>query len=136
MINPKNSEWTKKTDFYNNGDRFHLSPLADTIRLIDRLDGQVIREFYSFGTSFPSQYWDEEILHKAQRECLKMNREVSNKWSYTYQESDDVNAGFRFHSFGQVQDFIEEHNEYFKTDYRSIGDYNDNEEHRKILIKY
>ena len=73
MINPKNSEWTKKTDFYNNGDRFYLSPLASTIRLIDRLDGQVISEFYSFGTSFDEQYWDEEILHKAQRECLKMN---------------------------------------------------------------
>ena len=83
MINPKNSEWTKKTDFYNNGDRFYLSPLASTIRLIDRLDGQVISEFYSFGTSFDEQYWDEEILHKAQRECLKMN-EV-----FTFEDEDD-----------------------------------------------
>ena len=135
MINP-NKEWTKKTDFYNNGDRFYLSPLAATIRLIDRTDGKVIREFYSFGTSFPSQYWDEEIKHKADVECLKMNREVCNEWRYTYQESDDDDAGFMFHSFAQVGRFIEEHNEYFKTNYRSIGDYNDNEEHRKILIKY
>ena len=84
MINPKNSEWTKKTDFYNNGDRFYLSPLASTIRLIDRLDGQVIREFYSFGTSFPSKYWDEEILHKAQRECLKMNEH------FTFEAEDEA----------------------------------------------
>ena len=84
MINPKNSEWTKKTDFYNNGDRFYLSPLAATIRLIDRLDGKVIREFYSFGTSFDEQYWDDEILHKAQRECLRMNDVLRG-----YEDEDD-----------------------------------------------
>lgn len=136
MINLKNSEWIKKTDFYNNGDRFYLSPLASTIRLIDRIDGKVIREFHSFSTSFASQYWDEDNMNKAQRECLKMNRELSIKWSYTYQESDDDGAGFRFHSFAQVGRFIEEHNEYFKTDYRHIEDYNAGEEYRHILIKY
>ena len=51
------------------------------------------------------------------------------------EESDDHSAEFEFASLGQVEVFIERHNEFFETNYRSIRDYNKGEEYRKILIK-
>ena len=54
---------------------------------------------------------------------------------YSYEESDDYDAEFDFTSLSQVKSFIEDHNRYFNTKYSGIGDYNEGEEYRKILIK-
>ena len=37
-------------------------------------------------------------------------------------------------TFEDIVELIEEHNEYFETDYQSISEFNDSEPHREILI--
>lgn len=56
------------------------------------------------------------------------------KAEFTYIETDDNTATISGLTFENVVELIEEHNEYFETDYQSISEYNDSEPYRQILI--
>lgn len=53
---------------------------------------------------------------------------------FTYTETDDNTATISGLTFENVVELIEEHNEYFETDYQSISDFNNSEPYREILI--
>lgn len=48
--------------------------------------------------------------------------------TYTYEESDDPDATINDMTLRQVLKFIEEHNEYFGTNYKSVKEFNEGED--------
>lgn len=65
---------------------------------------------------------------------LNILNNVMMKVEFTYTETDDNTATISGLRFEDIVELIEEHNEYFETDYQSISEYNDSEPYRQILI--
>lgn len=53
---------------------------------------------------------------------------------FSYHEVDDAEASVYGLSFKDVTELIEEHNEYFETNYQTISEFNRYEEHRVIAV--
>jgi len=53
---------------------------------------------------------------------------------FEYHESDDDDASIYGLTFQEVSEWIEDHNEYYETDYKSISDFNDGEVYRMFLV--
>ena len=52
---------------------------------------------------------------------------------FVYSETDDASATYEF-NYEEVKQVIEAHNEDFDTNYKTINEFNDGEEYRKINI--
>jgi hypothetical protein len=52
---------------------------------------------------------------------------------FVYCECDDALIEYRF-NFEDIKEVIQEHNKHFKTDYKTINEFNNKEEYRTIKI--
>ena len=52
---------------------------------------------------------------------------------FVYSETDDASATYEF-NYQEIKQVIEAHNEDFDTNYKTITEFNDGEEYRKINI--
>lgn len=72
----------------------------------------------------PTEFFNQKV-----KECLENFYK-----EFTYIETDDESATESGLTYGDVLEIIEGHNEVFKTDYKSIEEFNESEPHRKILV--
>lgn len=54
---------------------------------------------------------------------------------FNYHESDDSEASVYNMTFEETSELIQEHNEYFETNYQTIEEFNKSEPYREIEIK-
>ena len=53
---------------------------------------------------------------------------------FEYHESDDDDASIYGLTFEEVNDWIQDHNEYYETNYQTIQEFNDGEPYREFIV--
>lgn len=64
---------------------------------------------------------------------MTIEKLLSKPIVFVYSETDDASATYEF-NYEEVKQVIEAHNEDFDTNYKTIKEFNDGEEYRKINI--
>lgn len=64
---------------------------------------------------------------------MTIEKLLSEPIVFVYSETDDASATYEY-NYEEIKQVIEAHNEDFETNYKTIAEFNDGEEYRKINI--
>lgn len=64
---------------------------------------------------------------------MTIEKLLSEPIVFVYSETDDASATYEY-NYAEIKQVIEAHNEDFDTNYKTIAEFNDGEEYRKINI--